>query len=88
MPDPDEAGRELLALLYESLRDTHDTLFELGFKVKALEGTVRSFGNTRNLYESTLAEVRTPEALRAKELQRSVYESQIQAIRAGRFPQD
>jgi hypothetical protein len=85
--DQDATGREFLAGLYESLRDVHMALYNQGFKVRALEYALRSFGNTRDLYDKHLADVTTPEVLQEVERSRLLYEATISAIRQGQFPQ-
>jgi hypothetical protein len=81
--DENEAGNNLLASLYESLRDLHQTVFDLGFKVQAAEFVLRSFPDTRPVYEDGLKQAKTPEAVQGVELSRKAYNALIAQVRGG-----
>jgi hypothetical protein len=83
MDETPDAGAVLLANLYRAIRDLHHSVFEMGFKVQALEYTLRSFPDTRPVYDEGLKLARTPEAVAAMDLSRKGYDSQIAQALAG-----
>jgi hypothetical protein len=82
MDDP-AAGNNLLISLYESLRDLHQTVFDLGFRVQAAEFALRSFPDIRPVYEDGLKLAKTDEAVSAAELSRKAYNALISQLREG-----
>ena len=80
------AGAELLAELYESLKQLHKSSIEQGFKTQALELTLRSFPDTKPMYEAALEQVKTPKVLQEAELLLKGYDAAIAIIRSGQSP--
>lgn len=77
---------EQLAKLFEFLKQLHSFAYDLGFKVQALELTLRTFPDTRPVYEDALKQVRSPEALRGIELAMKAYDAQVALARGGSLP--
>ena len=78
-------GNEFLAQLYEGLRRQHEFVYEQGFKVQALELTLRSFPDTRAKYESALAQVKSKEVLDSMRSSLAGHDAAIALLRSGRI---
>jgi hypothetical protein len=83
-----DPGTELLAGLLESNMRHEQALFDHGLKIQAIELTLRSFPDTKPMYEQSLAALRTPELVQAHEHSQRLSRSAIDSIRGGQFPSD
>lgn len=83
-----DPGTELLAGLLESNMRHEQALFDQGLKIQAIELTLRSFPDTKPMYEQSLAALRTPQVVQKHEQMQQLALAAIAAVRAGRLPSD
>ena len=83
MDESPDAGRDVLVAIYESLKNLHQTLYEQGFKIQALEFTLKSFPDTRPVYESALDQAKSAEAVQAMNTSTKAYDALIALVRGG-----
>jgi hypothetical protein len=86
MDSETEAGCNLMADLFEAIRQQEHSLFEQGLKIQAMEFTLRSFPDAKPKYEQSLEALRTPEVVQKHELAQALDRERVAAIRSGRYP--
>lgn len=83
MDEPQEAGRDILVSIFQSLKDLHRTLYDQGFRIRAAEATLRSFPQTLPVFDALLKDEMAPEQILERDLSLKAYDSLIALARGG-----